>query len=158
MNFRLIQRDSIVEGSAYYEYLKKNLEAYTAYLTAIKEHLPPTVYDFATAPWHYDPVDPRSPHDARIKKVEIHNLESGARSGNSAMWIQMVLLGAYHDRLLRLTYFEVNSHSIDAMKPSYGDWITDEIRLSGEGFLIHEIEFADANLKTNAGIFALKKS
>ena len=140
MNFRIIQSSSI--GEDLRNASAQNFEAYTVYLAAIRYQLPSSAYEFATADWHYDPQDPKCPHDAWIQEIKIKEIAEGERAEIRSTQIEIFLLGAYHDRLLKLTYFGVESYSMSAAKSSHNDWITDEIRLSGDGFVVHEAEFS----------------
>jgi len=62
--------------------------------------------------------------------------------------IHLRLLGAFHDRKIEIQYKKIRNYELrflpDASyQPSkwHGDWIIDEIRLSDEGLVIHEINF-----------------
>jgi len=57
----------------------------------------------------------------------------------------MLLLGAYHDGHLELSYSGVRAYSLVAEipeKPNIGDWLRDEVRLSGNRLVLHEIVFS----------------
>jgi hypothetical protein len=154
MNFRLIQSNPIqLDGMdsansevnrAFFEFQRKNAEAYAAYLASIRHRLPVSAYEFATAEWHYNPNDPKCPHDAWIREVKIREIAEGERAEIRETRVEIILLGAYHDRLLKLTYFGVSSYTLTAARSHPGDWITDEIRLSENGLVVHEIEFWSA--------------
>jgi len=151
MNFRMIRSnliqlaDDAPQGAfdAFFEFQRKSAEAYRAYLNSIKHRLSAEVYDFAIADWHYNPNDHKCPHDAWVQEIRIMEVAEGERAENRETRIEMILLGAYHDRLLKITYSGVNGYSLAAADAGHGhrDWITDEIRLSDNEFVIHEIEF-----------------
>jgi hypothetical protein len=131
-------------ADAFFEFQRKSEEAYRAYLDSIRHKVPSAVYDFATAEWHYDPNDHKCPHDAWVQEIRVLEMAEGERAEIRATCIEMILLGAYHDRLFKLTYLGVSSYSLAAANAvrGHGDWITDEIRLSDNELVIHEIEFS----------------
>ena len=55
-------------------------------------------------------------------------------------WLQIVarFLGAYHDGFVEIAYTNVTRHELTR---GAGDWLYDEIRLSEDGAVLHEIEF-----------------
>ena len=103
MNFRIIQSNPVqlngIDGEnssvnrAFFEFQRKNFEAYAAYLTSISHRLPASVYNFATAEWHYDPNDPRCPHDAWIHEIRIREFAEGERAEIRETRIEIILLG-----------------------------------------------------------------
>lgn len=133
--------EEIISGKAW--------KAYMTYLTSIKDRLPQTVYEFALADWHYDPRNPKCPHDAWVQEIKVKEIAEGERHEIRTTQIEITLLGAYHDRLLKVTYKDVTSHSINATHSQlgYGDWLTDEIGLSETGQVLHEIKFHHAFLR-----------
>lgn len=66
--------------------------------------------------------------------------------------IRLCLLGAWHDRWIRLTYtgvtqYSLRKHAATTDDVEHGDLTTHEIRLSSAGLLVHEILFdGDATL------------
>jgi len=50
--------------SADYDEIGKNWQAHRAYLESIRGSLPPHVYEFAVADWHYNPAHHRTLHDS----------------------------------------------------------------------------------------------
>lgn len=151
MSFLVHQPESITSAditgpdqsayAAHLQWLKSNFEAYMAYLTAIRHRLPPSVYDFAVADWHYDFTLPKCPHDAWVQEIRIKEIAEGSRGENRRTQIEIILLGAYQDRLLKLLYLDVKSYSSISPESPHGDWVIDEIRLSESGLVVHEIEF-----------------
>jgi hypothetical protein len=57
------------------------------------------------------------------------------------------LLGAYHDGYIELLYPRVFAYRFDVIDSGHGhrDWRYDELRLSKDGHLIHEIEWCGLN-------------
>jgi len=134
--------------------LRRKFDAYFDYVENNKQLMPTEAYQFVTADWHYDPTDPRCPHDSWLESLRI--LESpGENNGNLRKTrIKLILLGAYHDGHIEIEYqgvrgysFGLNPHGGDQRHARHhGDWIIDEICLTGDKWLIHEIEFRnDAN-------------
>lgn len=126
------------------------LTAYRAYLRTIKNWLPPETYAYAAAEWHYDDGR-RGPHDAWVESLQI--LEGPAREGASGRdtEISIRLLSAYQDRILEYLYKGVTAYTLIGPTPhrprpssgGHGGWLIDEVRLSEEGLVIHEIEFSN---------------
>ena len=60
-----------------------------------------------------------------------------------------MLLAAYHDGLIKLVYKDVQSYNFNTpansttgMRNGHGDWLIDEVRLSENGLVLHEILFS----------------
>jgi len=130
------------EQRAYLDSLKRDFNDYKSYLASIKNRLPQGDYEFAVADWHYDSTNPKWPHDAWIQEIKIKEIAEGERNEIRKIQIEIILLGAYHDRLLKVTYEDVSTYSImSANGQTHGDWIVDEISLSEAGLVVHEIKF-----------------
>jgi len=127
-------------------------ENYKNYLIENKHHFPDAAYEFAAASWHYDPQDPRCPHDAWVESMQIFEQplpESPQRRGRS-LTIELTLLGAYHDGEIKIHYQNVNGYNLSMLPSdfefkSHGDWLIDEIILSDRNRLVHEIRFASVS-------------
>jgi hypothetical protein len=66
--------------------------------------LPSTAFVFATAAWHYDPQDPRCPHDAWLERLTTEELAPNQEDvQHRYVAIHARLLGAYHDRYIELS-------------------------------------------------------
>jgi len=121
-------------------------EAYAEYLESIRDRLPESAYAFAAAPWHYDFSDPRCPHDSWVESLTVSEPSSGERRQQRSVEIAVRLLGAYHDGHILLTYKSVRGYLLNSLHDSHGaghgDWLTDEIRLSDSGLVLHEVEFS----------------
>jgi hypothetical protein len=66
------------------------------------------------------------------------------------MRIAVRLLGAYHDGHLELSYSGVRSYSLSGKvqanpKIGHGDWLADEVRLSDNDLVFHEILFSSGS-------------
>jgi hypothetical protein len=123
------------------------------YLRSIVDRLPPGVRAFASADWHYDPADHRCPHDAWIEALTVHETPADGRSQRRNLEIYLRCLGAYHDGHLELRYTGVRSYSLTVPhagpRPGiigHGDWLTDEVRLSDGGAVLHEVRFERGRL------------
>ncbi|KOC88151.1 hypothetical protein [Winslowiella iniecta] len=121
--------------------------AYPDYVDSIKGSVPENALQYMMASWHYDHRDPKCLHDSRIEKLCILESNSGDFRVTD---IKLLLQGAYGNRMC-LSYSNVFSYSIEKKKCewpvddySHGDWLIDEIILSDDGFLMHEIIFTDA--------------
>jgi hypothetical protein len=120
-------------------------QQYHAYLAAQRERFPASAYALATAPSHYDHNDPRCPHDAWVETLLIAEAAEGERQQFRSLGITLRLLGAYHDGHIQLTYDTVQAYTLH--KPianvlAHSDWLVDELRLSEQGQVVHEIVFA----------------
>jgi hypothetical protein len=126
---------------------------YRAYLRSIRAQLPPSVYDFAIADWHYEHDDPRCLHDAWVETLTIAEPSTGDRRQYRKLAIRIRLLSAHHTGHIELQYDDVVGYSIqkpslkhlDGTDDGHGDLSVDEIRLSERGNVIHEIEFTDGS-------------
>ena len=129
---------------------RERFAAYQQYLQSIKEELPASAYEFAVAEWHYDPQAPQCPHDAWLELLTISEPSTGARHERRSIEILMRLLGAYHDGHIEISYQGVQMYCMTTpaefkappLGVGHGDWLTDEVRLSAAGMVIHEIEFS----------------
>ena len=124
--------------------------AYYQYLESVKESLPSDAFTFASAPWHYDPMDHRCPHDAWVESLTIKEPSSGSGHEYRSVELLLRLLGAYHDGHIEIVYSGVKNYSLTTpAEPEYprpnvghGDWLVDEVRLSERGLVEHEIRFS----------------
>jgi hypothetical protein len=130
-------------------------EAYQAYLQSASKRMPARAFEFASAPWHYDPVDHRCPHDAWLESISIVEPSAGARHETRRIEIRMELLGAYHDGRIRITYpgvrgyslFQPSDHNVPVHAGGHGDWLVDEISVSDRSrpemlLVVHEVVFS----------------
>lgn len=129
-----------VEPSA----LRKKFAIYNRYLRENRDLFPQTAYEFATADWHYNPQDPKCPHDAWVESLNVSEEHRTDPEEKQKITIQVILLGAYHDGRIKITYEVVKGYNFNLPSGNveHGDWLTDEIRLSEQNHLIHEIEFS----------------
>jgi hypothetical protein len=121
-------------------------ENYKDYLRTIRDEMPSDAFEFASASWHYNPEDPRCPHDSWVHTLTISEPSSGDRSEKRTVDVSLRLLGAYHDGWIDLKYLDVSNYSLQFSRPTqppnqgHGDWLVDEVRMF-EGSVIHEIVF-----------------
>lgn len=127
--------------------------AWQGYNTYIQDHagsFPASAFALATAPWYYDPADPRCPHDAWVESLTISEPAQDEHRDQRTLAITIRMLGAYHDGIIQLSYARVFSYALQkpALPTEYlnqdghSDWLVDELRLNDQGHLIHEIVFA----------------
>ena len=150
-----------ISGESYDE-LRLAWKAYSEYLESIKDRLPKSAYDFATAPWHFfnpdkgflDIDDPRihmAPHDSWLEVATIAEPSTGERLQYRSLDIFVRLLGPYHDCHIELNYGQVKSYSMVAALDGsesgirHGDWLSDDMRLSERGYVLHEIEWSNSS-------------
>lgn len=125
---------------------------YQRYLLAHRHRFPPGAFALATSDWYYGFSDHRAPHDAWLVSAEFEEPSAGERSEVRHLSMRVRLLGAYHDQYLEFFYPEVYAYSMTgpASLGGHGDWQYDEFRLSGEGHVLHEIEWAGTPGKAGA--------
>jgi hypothetical protein len=129
---------------------KQKWREYRDYLESVRERMPTSAHEFATASWHYDTADARSLHDSWVESLAMRELAHGDRHEIRSLEIEVRLLGPYHDGNTTLIYREVHSYSLDtpfgfAAPPrdvGHGDWLRDEVRLSQRNHVLHEVEFS----------------
>lgn len=119
--------------------------AYKKYLESVKERLPLSAFEFAAAAWHYDHTDHRCPHDSWVESLTIHETGRAERLRDRSVRISILLLGAFHDGHLSLNYTDVHLYSLTSPKAGAGhrDWLIDEIQLSENGLVLHEVLFSN---------------
>lgn len=127
------------------EIVKDKFEIYYLYLKENQSKFPKSAYDFAFADWHYNPQDPKSPHDAWIESVNIFEIRSPEARKSEGIGINICLLNASHNGQIKITYKNIKSYSLNLTsnlyeKNTHGDWLLDELYLSENDNVIHEIE------------------
>ena len=125
------------------EEFQKACKDYKDYLESIRSKIPEAAFDFAVADWHLRGDKSQDVHDSWLEELVIREPSSGDRHQFRKVEIFMRLLGPYHDGHIELTYTDVRNYSIEREEgiQGHGDWLYDEIRLSDEGRLLHEIEW-----------------
>jgi hypothetical protein len=122
---------------------------YWAYLESVNDRFPRSAYEFASAPWHYDFSDHRSPHDGWVEELLIREPAAGERQEKRSLEIVVRLFAAYHDGHIELKYSGVQTYELTSTVSSvsgHGDWLYDEIRLSNNGLVLHEVEWSRGGL------------
>lgn len=124
----------------------ENFRRYREYLAQVASRFPARAHALATSDWFYDFRDHRCPHDAWLESLSITEPAAGVRGEQRQLTIAMRLLGAYHDGHIEIRYPVVFSYRLDTWDGMKGhrDWRYDEFRLSDQGHLLHEIEWAGA--------------
>jgi hypothetical protein len=129
------------------------LERYLSYLQQVRTSLPEGTQSFALADWHYNLGHRRCPHDSWLEMVTLRELSQGTRMEIRELEITAKFLGAFHDGFFEITYRGVQSYSLVLPKErgrsavvAHGDWIIDEILLTEEGGVSHEILFSESGV------------
>ena len=129
------------------------LERYLGYLQQVRTSLPEGAQSFALADWHYDLAHSKCPHDSWLETVTLRELSQGTRMEIRGLEITAKFLGAYHDGFFEIIYKDVQSYSLVLPKErgrsavvAHGDWIIDEIFLTEEGSVSHEILFSESGV------------
>ena len=113
--------------------------------------------EFALASWYRDPTDHRCPHDAWLESFSLVEHASGARRENRRPSIVLRLLGAYHDRTILFRYDDIASYSLSGEDTQFGagDWVSDDLEIDEEGFLVHRIHWS-ASPRGGESIWTIK--
>lgn len=125
----------------FHDYWKR----YEDYLKAEGYRMPPGALKLAQSADWYDFGVHACPHDARLIEACLLNETSDERRGNAVLTLNIRLRGAYDDGTIHLKYPRVFRHEISSQDCSFwmSEWRYDEFRLSADGHLLHEIEWAD---------------
>jgi hypothetical protein len=129
------------------------IDDYLEYIDALKDKLPLGAKAFALAPWRYDMPDRRCPHDSWVESLVLDEVASAEDVAVRSLEVSARFFGAYHDWRFRLTYKDVQSYALKLerairvkAKIGHGDWIIDEICLTKNNLILHEIVFSDSGL------------
>jgi hypothetical protein len=130
--------------------LRARWDGYRNYIRSLQADLPPGAVAYGTSDAHTDYSDRMSPHDGWLDRLIVEEPAMGQRSEERSIRIVIELLGSYHDGRIRFTYPSVRSYTIGAPKEfempplhvGHGDWLADELSLSDDGFVVHEILFS----------------
>lgn len=136
------------------EYMMDCFASYRKYLLSIREKLPQSAFDFAISDWHYDRRDHKCPQTSWVQSLEI--LERNVpQTSEFTIDIIINLLNRYEDGEIKIIYSGVRYYYLEkaplvgvlakvAKEPTtyHGDWVMDEIYLSEENLIVHEIELA----------------
>jgi hypothetical protein len=116
---------------------------YRDYLSQSRPRFPKSAYALAASDWWFDPRDHRSPHDGWLEGFQLTEHRAAAGASSTRMDLSVTLLAAYHDGYIRLLYSQVSCYRLTCSGGQSGhrDWRYDELRVSDEGRLIHEIEW-----------------
>lgn len=137
----ILKKDFDEENPRDYPLFQERFQNYKNYLESIEHKLKPSAREFALADWRYDFQDHKCPHDSWVEHLKIYETSSGERRQIRFTQIELKLLGAYHDGYLVLNYCNVQNYCINNSSDAHGDWLYDEIRISEDNLVIHEIEF-----------------
>lgn len=108
--------------------------------------MPPGALKLALSLEWYDFSVHTCPHDSRLEECRI--IEVNPDPGGPIPFhcsLEVKLCGGFQDGIICLRYPRLlgyNIHSLDC-EHGMGDWLYDEFRLSDNGHLLHEIEWAD---------------
>jgi len=120
---------------------------YHDHLASSRDLFPPSAYALATSGWYFSFSDHRCPHDSWLESLSLTELGSEARGETRKVSMRVRLVGAYRDGYIELTYPRVFRYrmSVDDGERGHGDWRYDELRLSADGHVVHEIEWRGRN-------------
>jgi hypothetical protein len=137
-----------LHGQGSYDDLGRAWQAYHGYIESERHRLPAEVVEFALATWHYDPQDHRSLHDSWIEHLIVRE-QPASEPGRRQLEIVIQLLGPYHDGITTLHYSDVRQYEVSwpfatagNSRDGHGDWLTDEIHVADDDYVVHTILFA----------------
>lgn len=119
---------------------------YKEYLHRNRRRFPPLAHRLATTDWYFDPSDHRCPHDGWLEQLVIAEPASGERSEHRTVAISLRILDAYHRGHIELYYPRVFRYQLadGGAGAGHGEWLYDELRVSDDKHLVHEIEWRRA--------------
>lgn len=127
-----------------------NYNAYLEYLVLNRDNFDSDIYKFASNFLYFDLSSPSSLHDSWLESLAVKEIrmKDGA---DSEIEVEIILLGAFHDRKIHIRYEEVAGYKfifddavsgLPRIRSRHGDIFTHEIRLENKGYE-HEIAFSD---------------
>ena len=124
---------------------------YKTYLASNKDKFPKSVYELATSEWWYDFKNHKCPHDAWLERALIIEPAEGERNEDRTTEVKILLLSAYQDGYIELSYknavyIKIDSHNV---KNGHKDWRYDEFRYTQSGLFVHEIEWSGSEVTAN---------
>lgn len=146
---RFFDRKSVKKGdrAGMNEAIDRELSAwkhYDQFLLTIADKFPEETKSFVLARWYRDPRNHECPHDSWLLNLTIDADFSLERKLN----LDLRLLGAYHDKILKFQYFNVINLDVGFAgleKENVGDWLYDEFDVTEEGMISHEILWQEAS-------------
>ncbi len=127
----------------------KGLPAYREYLWQNKDKFPPDLFEWIICGLYYDFDSHLWPHDAWLESFTFKERATSERDEIRKLGLEVKLLCACSDHYITLTYSNIRSYKLSGIDMHSGfmlnchcDWIMDEYRISKNGLLIHEIEWA----------------
>lgn len=124
---------------------KANFDRYRAYIDDNDGAFPPGALALARSEWYFGFHDHRAPHDSRLERAELSETPADPASEWKDRSVSLVvsLRGAFGDGVITMRYPRVFSYDLEGLGAGGGhrDWRYDELRLNGQGQLVHEIEW-----------------
>jgi hypothetical protein len=132
--------------TAYYLAKERNADIagsyrrYQDYLHENKNKFPPGAFALGTAIWWQLPDDNRCPHDCALESFTVAEVRGDKQQKFTTIRIRLF---KYPDSIIELFYPRVFHFALRSPKDKkgLGPWRYDELTLSREGHVIHEIEW-----------------
>lgn len=134
-----------------------DFDKYLAHLETFKNQLPFKVYEFASAPWHYDMDSHQALHDAWIEDiVMVENYPCESKKSRH-MDITIKLIGPYHDYILVMEYKHISGYQ-NILYPTqdnnrYYDLLLDEMTPVEDGTFRHCLYMVNGDIIIEAQDF-----
>jgi hypothetical protein len=118
---------------------------YRAYLEEHRARFPGSAFALASSDWYFSLSDAHAPHDSWLEDLEVSERAEGVQS-ERFVTVRLRLRNAQHNTYLDFLYPRVFAYQLEFTRSRSGhrDWRYDEFRLSEEGTVVHEIEWAGA--------------
>ena len=132
------------ERSGTPEQVSEGFARYREYLASHADRFPPGAFELATSGWYFDPRDRRCPHDGKLHELRLSERKAGEDTSRRTAGLVIRLVKPHDDVQLEFAYPEVIRYAFHFGGHSWGhsDWRYDQFRLSEDGHVIHEIEWA----------------
>jgi hypothetical protein len=141
LTFEHVKRERVSGRGSHWD-----ISAYGPYLESILPDLPSGAAAFINADCHYDIRDHKCLHDAWVESISVVEPAAGDRHRHRETGIIVKLLGAFHDGIAELRYKSVTSYLFECpdVAHGHGAWIIDEVRLSANRTVVHDVLLANA--------------
>jgi hypothetical protein len=110
--------------------------------------MPAHLFSFAASPENHDLFSPNSLHDAWLTSWNVLETQE-ASTGARTVQIEAVFLGPRQDRLIHLTYNEVQNYEVTwpgisggIAQIAHGDLLVHELQVVSRDVFVHELVFS----------------
>src|SRR6478735_8519121 len=120
-----------------YHVMDQQWQDYLSYLESIRDRLGPGAYAYASGPMHNGGSE-EAPHDSWFDTLSVSATQGDRDAGTRRkVDLHLRLLGSYLNGFIDFHYVNVQSYKLVDVH----EWRFDEVSLSDEGYVRHEIAF-----------------